>query len=59
MKCLRLKAANSGKFIAAFCRFSSPPARLRQSDLYDRKGMVSRRKTLFLMVRINAVSWLA
>jgi hypothetical protein len=33
--------------------------RMRHFDLYDRKGMVSRRKTSFLAVRIIAFSWLA
>jgi hypothetical protein len=35
-------ATNGGKLIAAFCR----PACLCQSDLYDRKGMVSIQKPL-------------
>jgi hypothetical protein len=34
-------------------------ARMRQLDFYDRKGMVSRRKTSFVAVCINAFSWLA
>jgi hypothetical protein len=41
------KATNCDKFVAAFCRFLPLEVRLRHFDLYDRKGMVSRKNRGF------------
>jgi hypothetical protein len=54
--------SNGDKLQQIRCRLLSPfinPAHLHLPGLYNRRGLVSRRKTFFLMVRINAVSWLA